>query len=166
MRYIFLCCLWLAVLTSTKAQRYGHVNFGNLLAQMPATATAEKALGTFNQAQIAKGEEMVQKLEEEFTAIQRDQANIPPVKLREHEARLQAEQQRILQFEQNISMALDKKRQELLGPIIRQARAAIAAVAEAGDYVLVFDSSLFNALLYTEESTDLLPLVKAELGIE
>lgn len=167
MKRFLLSLLLVAMAFATgAAQKYGHVNFGNLLAQMPTTASAEAKLTAFNEKQIADGEAMVKKLEEEFLAVQKDQENIPPVKLREYEAKFKAEQDRILKYEQNISVDLEKKRQELLGPIIQRAREAIDAVAKENGYDMIFDSSLFNALLFTEETTDLLPLVKQKLGIE
>lgn len=165
-RFFLTFLLVTTVLASGFSQEYGHINFGNLLALMPTTATAEAELSAFNEKQIADGEAMVKKLEAEFLAVQKDQENIPPIKLREYEAKFQKEQERILKYEQDISVNLEKKRQELLGPIIKEARDAIDAVAKEKGYAMVFDSSLFNALLFTEDSTDLLPLVKQKLGIE
>lgn len=165
-RLLLALLLIVAAFTAGFGQKYGHVNFGNLLAQMPTTEAAEAKLAAFNEQQIADGEAMVKKLEADFLAVQKDQQNIPPIKLREYEAKFQKEQDRILKYEQNISVEIEKRRQELLGPIIKQARAAIEAVARENGYEMVFDSSLFNALLFTEETTDLLPLVKQKLGIE
>jgi len=155
-----------AALVSGFSQKYGHINFGNLLSQMPTVEAAEAELTTFNEKQIADGEAMVAKLEEEFLAVQKDRANIAPIKLREYETKFQAEQEKIRQYEQQISVKLEEKRQELLGPIIQRAREAIEDVARENGYTMVFDSSLFNAVLYTEDTTDLMPLVKAKLGIK
>lgn len=165
-RIFFSVLLVFAVVVAGHSQQYGHVNFGNLLSMMPATKTAEAELEAFNEKQIADGEAMVKQLQEEFAAVEKDKENIPPIKLREYEAKFQAEQQKILKYEQDISVNLEKKRRELLGPIIQEARDAIEAVAKEKGYDMVFDSSLFNALLFTDDATDLLPLVKVKLGIE
>ena len=165
-RLLLTVFLVFAALVSGFSQKYGHVNFGNLLSQMPTVAAAEAELTAFNDKQIADGEAMVAELEKEYLAVQKDQANIAPIKLREYEAKFQAEQEKILKYEQQISVKLEGKRQELLGPIIQRAREAIEAVAREKGYTMVFDSSLFNAVLYTEETTDLMPLVKARLGIK
>lgn len=164
----FICSLLLVCTftTAASAQEYGHVNFGNLLSLMPGTEAAETELKKFNDMQIAKGEELVKELEKDFLDVEKRKDEITPVKLREYEAQFQQRQQDILKYEQQISIDLEKKRQELLGPLIQQARDAIDAVAKEKGYKMVFDSSLFNALLFTEESTDLLPAVKAKLGIE
>lgn len=165
-RFIFSLLLVCAALTAASAQEYAHVNFGNLLSLLPGTAAAETELQEFNEKQIARGEEMVKELEKDYLDVQQRADEITPIKLREYEAEFQQRQQNILKYEQQISLDLEKKRQELLGPLIQQARDAIDAVAKEKGYKMVFDSSLFNALLFTEESTDLLPAVKARMGIE
>lgn len=165
-RFLLTLLLVSATVVTGFSQKYGHVNFGNLLSLMPTTAAAEAELSAFNEKQIADGEAMVAKLEKEFLEVQKIKDEITPIKLREYEAKFQAEQERILKYEQDISMNLEKKRRELLGPIIQEARDAIEAIAKEKGYTMVFDSSLFNALLFTEDTTDLLPLVKAKLGIE
>ncbi|MEM6770557.1 MAG: hypothetical protein AAF597_08250, partial [Bacteroidota bacterium] len=104
---VFLICV---SLTAGFGQRYGHVNFGNLLSMMPNTEAAEQELQAFNEKQIADGEAMVKKLEAEFADIQARKDNLTPIQLREYEAKLQAEQQRILQYDREISMNLEKKR--------------------------------------------------------
>lgn len=165
-RFLLAAFLVFSVVVTGFSQQYGHVNFGNLLSQMPNTKTAETSLEAYNQEQIAEGERLVKELEKDFMEVQAIVDDIPPIKLREYEAKFQQRQQDILKYEQQISVNLEKKRQELLGPLIKQARDAIDAVAKEKGLKMVFDSSLFNALLFTDESTDLLPAVKAKLGIE
>lgn len=165
-RVLFGFALLFGLLTAVSGQRYGHVNFGNLLSEMPGTAAAQQKLQTFNDMQIAEGEKMVKQLEADYLRIQDSIPYLTPLKVREYEAEFQQRQQRILKYEQEIGVKLEQKRQELLGPLIERAREAIRAVAREEGYDMIFDSSLFNALLYTEESTDVLPLVKKKLGLE
>ena len=165
-RYIFSLLLVLSVLGSGFSQKYGHLNFGNLLSQMPTITSAEAELQSFNDVQIATGEAMVKELEKDFLAIQAKKDEITPLKLQEYEADFQKRQQGILKYEQEISVNIEKKRQELLGPIITEAREAINTVAKEKGLSMIFDSSLFNTLLFTEESTDMMAAVKAKLGIE
>ena len=61
---------------------------------------------------------------------------------------------------------VEVKRQELLGPIIKKAKDAVTTVAKEKGYQLVFDSSIFGTILFAEDTTDLLPMVKVHLGIE
>lgn len=155
-----------AALASGFSQEYGHVNFGNLLSLMPGTEAAQNQLDTLNSQLIKKGRKMIEALEKEYRETQGIVEDLTPIQLREIEARLQKKQQEIVEYEQQIPQVLDQERQKLLGPLIQQARDAINEVAKEKGLTMVFDSSLFNALLFTEETSDLLSAVKAKLGIE
>lgn len=159
----FIVCF---ALTAGFSQEYGYVNFGNLLSLMPGTEAAQVQLDTLNNQLMAKGRKMITDLQTEYRDIESRVDEYTPIQLREIEARLQKKQQEIAAFERQIPLDLDQRRQELLGPLIQQARDAIDAVAKEKGLNMVFDSSLFNALLFTEESSDLLPAVKAKLGIQ
>ena len=69
-------------------------------------------------------------------------------------------------YEQDITQQLNQAREELLVPIITDAEKAIADVAKANGYSMVFDTSMFNAVLFAAESVDIMNQVKERLGIE
>jgi outer membrane protein len=77
---------------------------------------------------------------------------------------IQSLEQRIQSFQQNAPQNLVKKESELYQPILDKAKKAIEDVAEEEGYTYVFDVSS-GALLYQPDSDDILPLVKAKLGI-
>ena len=77
---------------------------------------------------------------------------------------LESIQQRIVEFQQNAQQALGAKEQELLTPILDKARKAIEDVAKEGSFTYIFDASTGN-ILYADESENVLPLVKAKLGL-
>ena len=54
---------------------------------------------------------------------------------------------------------------QLLKPIFEKADAAIKAIGKEGGFQMIFDSSTFNVLLFAEDSADIMPLVKAKLGL-
>ncbi|MGB3547214.1 MAG: OmpH family outer membrane protein [Saprospiraceae bacterium] len=150
------------------AQKYGHLNFGNLVSVMPDTEKAQADLQAF-EAQLEKqGEEMVAKFQAEYEVFvtEVNGGDLTPKAQQVRQEELQKKQQAIAAFEQKASTDLEKKRNELLGPIIKKAQDAIAKVSKANGYQLVFDTSVFNAVLFTQESDDLMPLVTADLGIE
>lgn len=167
-RILFVLLITVCAVSSSFAQKYGHVNFGNLLSLMPQVESAEGNLQAYEKEQVTLGEEMLKVYQEEaqrvITSIQNGE--VTPKQQRELEAKLQADQARIQQFEQQMAVNVEKKRQELLGPIIQEAKDAVSAVAKEGGYELVFDSSIFGSVLFAETTTDLLPVVKARLGIE
>lgn len=74
---------------------------------------------------------------------------------------------RLEQYRQVASEDFNKKQQELFAPIQEKAMAAIDKVAKAGGYAVVIDLAA-GSMIYIDEAqvTDLLPLVKTELGIK
>ena len=166
MRAFFLTLLIsISCMTAATAQKYGHLNFGNLISQMPGTQAADSELEAYNTELTQKGEDMVNKLRERVAAVEGRAQDLPPIEMEKIRAELTAEREKILQYEQQMQRDLGQKRQELLGPILEEAREAVNAVAEENGYALVFDTSQFNTVLFAEESVDLMPLVKAKLGL-
>lgn len=166
MRFSFLFCFLLLLGGAVQAQEYAYLNFGNLLASMPESKAADDSLGAYQAKLEADLVAMAEKFEKRYKEVEALAATTAPVKMREYEAELQKLQQTAIQFEQSIPNQLQAKRAELLGPIVERARKAIDEVAEARNIKMVFDGSIFNALLYTQEVNDLMPAVKEKLGIQ
>jgi outer membrane protein len=157
-----------AILGSLTAQKYGHLNYGNLLSAMPAVKDADKQLEDFQKALVTKGEEMSTKLKEGYLAYLKDQqsGNFSPAKLQERQAQLEAEQAGIQSYEETVRKQIAEKREQLLKPILDRVNNAIQEVSKEKGYALVFDTSSFNAVLFAKESEDILPLLKPKLGIQ
>ncbi|CAH0999316.1 hypothetical protein LEM8419_00614 [Neolewinella maritima] len=164
-RILLLAVFAFLSVASLSAQKYGHLNFAILISEMPGTKAAEAELDAYNNQLVAQGEKMVADLKTRVQEIEAQREELAPVKLRELQAELTAERDRIVQYEQQMGVDVERKRQELLGPIIKQARDAVKAVAQEGGYQLIFDTSRFNTVLYGQDSDDIMPLVKAKLGI-
>ncbi|THH40452.1 OmpH family outer membrane protein [Neolewinella litorea] len=159
---VFGCFLAVGSLT---AQKYGHLNFGNLIAQVPGTKAADEQLAAYNAELMKKGEEMVAQLRARVTELEGQIDELPPVKVAEFRAELNKDREEIVRYEQQMVQDVERRRRELLGPLIEEARAAIIKVAEENGYVLVFDTSQFNTVLFARDSDDLMALVKAQLGL-
>ena len=164
---LFLALLLTSVVT-TQAQKYGHLNFGTLLSVMPETDAADKELETLQKGLVAKGEEMAKAFQAKYLkAVEEVQGGgLSPLQQQQKQEELQKEQAAIGKYEQEISQQLEAKRGELLKPIVEKARKAIDEVAKAGGYLMVFDSSVFNSILFAQPADDLMPAVKAKLGIK
>lgn len=165
-QFFFVLLLTFCALSSASAQKYGHVNFGNLLSEMPDVEKAEADLQAYEKVQIVVGEEMVADFKEHYTKLEKMLPDLTPKQLEAEKAKLEKEQLAIQQYEQGLTRKIEIKRQELLGPIISKAKEAVNAVAKEQGYQLVFDSSIFGTVLFADDTTDLLPVVKARLGIE
>ncbi len=164
-RLLLFLLLCLASLTALSAQKYGHLNFANLLSEMPGTKEAEAELSAFNDELVAAGEQMVKDFQARVQEVEAQVQDLPPVRVEELRVELTGEREKIARYEQQVGVDLERKRQELLGPLIEETRAATEAVAKEAGYTLVFDTSQFNSVLFAQDSDDLMPLVKAKLGL-
>ncbi|MEM9834875.1 MAG: OmpH family outer membrane protein [Bacteroidota bacterium] len=167
MRYLLLTVALLATALTLSAQQYGHCNFGQLLASMPQTEVAEKQLQTFNDQLVAEGETKAKALQEKIAEYmtRKNSGIISPVQQQQEEAVLNKEREAILLLEQQLGQKVEQKRQALLGPVIERATNAIEEVAKEKGYLLIFDTSVFNSVLYGDDSVDIMADVKAKLGI-
>lgn len=150
------------------AQKYGHVNFGTLVSMLPETKAADTALLVYQQQLMAKGEEMAKAFQAGYAAFVKDvqSGNLTPVQQQERQEKLQGEQQAILKYEEDMQQMAAKKREELLNPIVEKGQKAIEEIAKANGYVMIFDTSIFNSILFAQETDDIMPLLKAKLGIK
>ena len=167
-KLVLLLVLTMALAGSTIAQKYGHCNFGSLVSAMPGTKSADTELEAYQQQLVKKGEEMATAFQAKVAQYYQDQQSgeHPPKELTEREQALQKEQQGILAYEQEIKQKLGVKREELLQPLVESVSEAISKIAKANGYSMIFDTSIFNAVLFAEDSVDITDLVKAELGIK
>lgn len=163
-KILIIGLLLLTGLTAT-AQKYGHLNFANLLAEMPETAAAEADLKTYNDSLVNVGETMVTNLRTRVAEVEAQMDDLAPKRVAELRVELTEQQQGIARFEQQMGVDINQRRQQLLGPIIEKLRAAVDAVAEEEGYTFIFDTSQFNTLLYARDEDDVMPQVKAKLGL-
>ena len=80
------------------------------------------------------------------------------------ERELQDMGNRIQDFQESAQKQLSEREQEVLKPIIDKAKKAIEDVAKENGYTYIFDSGV-GALLYQQDSDDIMPLVKKKLGL-
>ena len=158
--------LFVAAAATVNAQtpKFGHIDLQALIQVMPERTTAEEDYSSFqgeleeilggmqNDLQVKMDE--FQKLGEEASQIKKD-AKI---------AEIQDMQQRIQNYTQTAQGQMQQKNAELFKPIVDKAQNAIGEVAKEKGLIYVFESN--NLLYKSNESIDLLPLVKVKLGIE
>lgn len=161
---LFLCVLGTLQMS---AQKFGHLNFGNLVAAMPETKTSDTQLETYQNQLVSKGEEMVKAFQKKYEKFVSDVKSgaLAPKDQQATQLALQNEQQSILQYENEVIQKVQEKRQELLKPIIEKAQKAIDEYARDNGYTMIFDTSVFNAVLFVEDGDDLMDEIKAKLGL-
>lgn len=147
------------------AQKYGHLNFGNLISSLDETKAADSELEAYQKQLVSKGEEMAANWQKEAQAFaqQVQSGSMAPKAQQETQAKLEKERNDILAYEQEVAQKVQAKRQELLEPLITRAEKAIQDVAKENGYIMIFDTSVFNAILFAEDTDDVMDLVKAKM---
>lgn len=163
----FLFLLTIATFSNVSAQKYGHLNSGNLIMSVPEAQTAEKELATYRDQLIAtlqkKGEALQAdaiKLQQEF-----DAGGLSQIKAEERQNALIKREEELRKEEVEMGNKVAQKRETLLKPILDKIDVALKEVGKEGGYTMIFDTGVFNALLYVEDADDVMPLVKAKLGL-
>ena len=148
-------------------QKVGHINVDELLSIMPETKAAEADLQTYA-GQLDSDAKAMQ--EEYYTKLQNAQANADTwtqLRLQKEQEELQAMGDRIMAFNQSAQQELQQKQMDLMLPIIEKAQEAVNKVAKEGGFTYIMDASASKAvLIYVDGGEDVMPLVKAELGIK
>lgn len=121
------------------AQKFGHINAQEVMAQMPefikARGEVEAAAKQYDNDLKAMQEELQRKAEE----YDKTKSTMNETKQKETEQNLMTLQQKIQQAYQDGQQELQKKSSELMQPIVAKVRTAIEAVGKAGNYTYIFE---------------------------
>lgn len=165
--FLLLCVTFLSN-NSIIAQKFGYVNSKELILLLPEAKAADselealqKKLGESLEAKINTFRTDVAKFEK---AAYLDKT-LSPVQIEEQGGALAQREKKLADEEREMTQKIVDKRTELLSPILEKIDKAIKAVGKEGNYTMIFDSSGLNVLLYAEDSVDVMPQVKAKLGI-
>jgi outer membrane protein len=170
MRKIFVILLILvagaANITQAQTLKFGHIDIQQLIQVMPERTTAIADL----EKTAKELEDMLGTMQTELQTMFKDYTekrdSMSDLVRQAKEEDIQAKQQRIETFRNQSEQQLQQKQQDLMKPIIAKADQAIADVAKEQALVYVFDISSRVVLYKSNQSVDVLPLVKKKLGIE
>jgi len=95
---ICVTCL-LLISTDSYAQKYGHVNLGNLLTEMPGINSGSEALEKYQAQLIAELQNKVADWEKRYKELSEKVNELPPNEVKQKEQKLLEEQQKLLQEE-------------------------------------------------------------------
>ncbi len=157
--------LLMALTTAGFAQKFGYCNSSALLSGLPEVKAADSELQAFQTQLTKKGQDMVKALQDKAAELQRkkEAGSISPKDLETQQAALQAEQESIGKYEQEVNEKLGQKRETLFKPLLDKVNTAMSDVAKANGFSMVFDLST-QVVLYADESLDVTNLVKAKLA--
>jgi outer membrane protein len=148
------------------AQKFGHINSQELLAAMPESDSAQAMIEKLAANYESQLEEMQVELNKKYDDYLTNRDSYTDLIRQTKESEISDLQQRIQQFQTVASQELQDKRTQLLKPILDKANAAIKNVAELNNFIYVFDISQGNPIYFSEQSVDILSLVKEKLGVK
>src|ERR1700744_6174037 len=147
------------------ALKFGWIESAELLNSMPEKTKADSDIARYAkdfQGQIDIMMKEYQTKGQQYQAGGKTMTDaMKEVKMKE----IQDLQNRIESTQQSAQEKLQQKKQDVYAPILDKADKAIQAVAKEKNYDYVFDKS-GGMLLFAKEADDIMPLVKAKLGIK
>jgi len=171
MKYIFkslpVFALTLLLTSGTFAQnlKFGHINSTELIQSMPQTKQADSTLKKFAESLDSQLKTMTIEYQTKLQNYQAKADSMPEAIKQTKEKELYDLQTRIQDFQQTAQESIQKKKEEIYGPILKKAEDAIKALAKEKSYSYIFDTSV-GAVVYAQESDDLMSMVKAKLGVK
>ena len=164
-RVLSIVVLFTAILISGNsfAQKSGHIDTQALLTAMPERQQAQAEL----QKAAKEYQNQIEEMQVEYNKKYQDYAqgadSLSNLIRQTKEQELMELQQRIQAFQQNAQKELADKETQLFQPIMDKAKKAIQEIGKENKLLYIYDSS---TLLYiSDQSVDILPLVKKKLGI-
>lgn len=165
---LFISLLLFVNVQSLQAQvklKLGHINSTELMELMPGRDSAQKVLQDYAKSLDEQLTLMNNEFQTKYQDYMTNEATfLEPIKQMKQKELLDL-QTRIDDFKTQAQDLLSKKETELVQPLIDKAKKAIDEVAVEKGYNYIFDTGT-GALIYYQDSDDILPFVKAKLGIQ
>lgn len=158
--------LMLAGTSSSFAQKFGYINYQELISVMPERDSVEIKLNALAK-EIGEQLELIQvEYNNKYADYQKAAANMSDAAKNLKEQELRSLSERFGQMQQSAQQEIAAEQEKLSAPIIEKAQNAIKKVSKANGLIAVFDTSM-GAMAYYDEAAmvNVLPLVKKELGI-
>jgi len=145
--------------------KLGHINSNELMQIMPGRDSAQTALQKEVEELQADMEAMKKEYETKVNDYMAKRDQLSELIRKSKESDLQAMASRIEEFQANAQKLLEERQEALLKPIIDRAKKAIEEVGKENGYTYIFDAGV-GAVLYSQDSDDIMPLVKKKLGLK
>ena len=143
--------------------KVAHINVQQLLSEMPEMLAAQAEIKKLQETYKADLEGSITEMQNKYTQYQNEAASKTPEENEKRAIELQGYDKQIKEAEQQATLELQKKQQELFAPISEKAKKAIDKVAAALGFDYVIDASPGLGLIVSK-GKDILPEVKQELG--
>lgn len=147
------------------APKFGYIDSNEILTLMPETDSLQQELKSYADYLDQQLSQMATEFQTKAQDFQDNMATMSDLIRQTKEKELNDLQGRIQAFQQSADQDLGAKQAELFNPLIEKVKNAITEVARENKYTYIFDVGT-GALVFYENGDNVLPLVKAKLGIQ
>ncbi|MDR1553855.1 MAG: OmpH family outer membrane protein [Prevotellaceae bacterium] len=164
LKSVFIIVFAMVVNNTFAQQKFAHINRTELIQAMPDFKTAQEKLAAYEKELLATIDEIQVEYNRKLDEFQKDNETWSAEKKEVKSQELVGIRRRLEEQNTNANDLYSRKQEELFAPVLKKAGDAISKVAKTGGYVYVFEAT---AVHYVDEaqSTNILPVVKKELGI-
>lgn len=149
-----------------KAYKFAHVESQELIAAMPERDSAMTKLKAFEQELMEQMDQLQVEMNKKYQEYLQKRETLSPSMRDAKEKEINDLQQRLQEYQVAAQRDFQDMQGKLMKPIVDKAHEAIQKVAKANGYIYVFDKSAGSLLYVSEDSVDILEMVKKELGIK
>jgi len=153
-------------MTSAQELKFGHVNSGQLIMELPDYIQAQKALESEANILQERRNIMQEEVQRKFTEYIEQRDNLPDLIKATMEKDIQDLQQRLENYDMLAQQSIGKKQQDLIQPILEKVYTAIEQVGDENGFFYIFDTSTQIVLYFSDASIDCTQMIKAKLGIK
>jgi outer membrane protein len=163
-RNLFVAMALMTAFNSVQAQAVAHIDSEQLLMAMPETKSMEDELKKVQQTYADEYNAQATALQAKLKKYDAEAPTQTDAKNEERRVEVEGLKNKIQKYAQTADQEIQKKRFDLLKPIVEKAQKAVSDVAAEKGVKYVLDSSPGKGLIVFE-GEDLMPAVKAKLGI-
>ena len=165
MKRITLAMAVLAMAVTLNAQKFGHITAEALLQDMPEYDSAQNKIEELRNTYDLELERIQVEINKKIEDYNQNEATMSELIKQAKASEIQEMNARLQNFAQTAQQDIQQQSMTMIQPVIEKARKAINDVAKEQGLLYVFDMSQGNPVYASEESMDLLPLVRAKLGL-
>ena len=164
-KLIALAVMALGIYSASAQTKIGFIDTDELIGVMPEAAKIDTELKEFQASLVQQGQDMGNEADDKAQQFVKDSLKMTPTMKEIKKTEILGLYQKVQNWNQTAQDMYNQKAQEKIDPIKKKAFDAIAAVAREKGYTYVLDAST-SVLLVKPPSDDLMPFVKAKLGIK
>ena len=163
MKKIFVIAIASLMAFTAGAQKIGRVNFNELVMLMPEMDAARETIAASQKEAEETYAAMVEEYQGKVSQYQQKNASWTAAIKESTEKELMDIQNRIQEFQQNISQELQQQQSQLVAPINEKANNAVQEIAKAKGIDVLFDAS--QAIYFSDTVIDITADARKALGI-